>query len=187
MRHTLEQDQQLLDLLESEPEKGIRAMQQHYGGLIWHIVYRVLSNWPEDAEEIASDVLFAVWQHRKEIAASGRPLGPWLTVTARNRAIDRWRKLTRENSIELNEELGLEQDAGPSAGEELIAQLVKEMDEPDREIFLRRYYRMETAKEISAALNMPPNTVNMRLARGRRKLKEHYEAEMRKENTCYAQ
>lgn len=186
MRHTQKEDKALLELLRTEPEKGIYSLQKNYGGLIWHIVFRVLANWPEDAEEIASDVLLAVWQHQEELEKSGRPLGPWITVTARNRAIDRWRKLKRESTTELNEELGVPED-DPSDAEELISRLVKEMKEPDREIFLRRYYRMETAKEIGAALNMPPNTVNMRLARGRRKLKEHYETEMRKESACYAQ
>lgn len=186
MRHTQKEDKEILDLLRKEPEKGIYSLQQNYGGLIWHIVFRVLASSPEDAEEIASDVLLAVWQHRDEQESSDRPLGPWITVTARNRAIDRWRKLKREQATELNEELGIPEEKRSDA-EELIGQLVKELKEPDREIFLRRYYRMETAKEIGAALNMPPNTVNMRLARGRKKLKEHYETEMRRERVCYAQ
>ena len=45
------------------------------------------------------------------------------------------------------------------------------MDPPDREIFLRKYYLLETSKEIAAALDMSEGAVNTRLSRGRERLR----------------
>ena len=53
-----------------------------------------------------------------------------------------------------------------------LFQAVHSMAEPDREIFLRYYYRFETVDSIAARLDMPVGTVKSRLHRGRKRLKE---------------
>ena len=73
-----------------------------------------------------------------------------------------------------------------SDGEDLIGTLVAQMEQPDREIFLRRYYRMETAREIGEALGMTEHTVNVRLSRGRAKLKKEYLKQMGRGSRDYA-
>ncbi len=180
-------DSQLLMLLTQQPEQGIRTLQTRYGGLILRIVGRVLSAHPQDAEEVAADVLVTAWRQAPALLEQGRTLAPWLIVTARNRAIDRWRTLTRKDAVPLNDDLALLIDPILTDGEETIGLLVQELGEPDREIFLRRYYRLESAKEIGQALGLAPNTVNVRLARGREKLKKRYLDEMGKEYPHYAQ
>lgn len=181
MHQAVTEDKALLQLLTEDPEAGIRALQSRYGGMIFRIAVRVLPEYPQDVEEVASDVLAAAWRQAGVLLESGRPLGPWLTVTARNRAIDRRRFLTRRQSVPLDEDLDLLLAADSSEGEDLIAALVTAMEQPDREIFLRRYYRMETAQEIGAAMGIQPHTVNVRLARGRARLKREYLKQMGKE------
>lgn len=181
------EDGTILELLIRQPEQGIRALQSLYGGLIFHIVSRILSQHPEDMEEVAADVLVTTWKQAGNLRQQGRALAPWLVVTARNRAIDRWRTLVRKDALPLNEDAALMTDPILSDAEETIGTLVKQLGEPDREIFLRRYYRLETAKEIGEALGMPPNTVNVRLARGREKLKKQYLYNMGKEHQQYAE
>ncbi len=180
-------EEEICRLLAEDPEQGIWALQAQYGGMIFRVVSRILPEYPQDAEEVAADVLVITWRQVSALAESRRPLGAWLTVTARNRAIDRRRLLARKQALPLNEEVDLLMEAAASDGEDLIAALVSGMDEPDREIFLRRYYRMETAQEIGKAMGMQPHTVNVRLARGRQKLKAEYLKQMRKENGRYVQ
>lgn len=174
-------DAQILGLLQEQPEQGIRTLQSRYGGLILRIASRVLTNRPQDVEEIAADVLVLAWKQAHSLLEKEQPLAPWLIVTTRNRAINRWHSLVRKGTLPLDEELQLIAETAKSEGEELISLLVQQMEEPDREIFLRRYYRLETAKEIGAAIGMTPNTVNARLVRGREKLKNQYLTQMRKE------
>ena len=67
-------------------------------------------------------------------------------VAARNAAIDRWRKLSRSLDVPLTEEI----TAKTAAPEEEICELIDTMPPPDREIFIRKYYFLETAAEIAA-------------------------------------
>ena len=63
---------------------------------------------------------------------------------------------------------------------ELQAQLYRAIDEmrpQDREIFLRYYYYMQTAQQISQQLDIPHSTVRSRLMRGRKVLKKRLEKE----------
>ena len=77
-------DASILRQLITDPEEGIQLLQQQYGGLIYRIIRRVLPEYPQDTEEVAADLL-----------EDDRPLAPWLIVTARNRAIDRRRRLAK--------------------------------------------------------------------------------------------
>lgn len=58
-------------------------------------------------------------------------------------------------------------------GEEraLVRRAVDALLPPDREIFLRHYYYVQTVEEISAVMDLNPSTVKTRLRRGREKLK----------------
>ena len=49
--------------------------------------------------------------------------------------------------------------------------LVAAMSPPDRDIFLRKYYLLQSGKEIAAALGMSVESVNTRLSRGRDRLR----------------
>ena len=55
--------------------------------------------------------------------------------------------------------------------EAMLQELVESLPSPDREIFLRKYYLLETSKEIAEALSLTEGNVNVRLSRGREKLK----------------
>lgn len=169
-------DAQLLLLLVNDPQQGLAALLEVYGGTINGVVRRVLGRAPQDAEECVADVLVAAWQHAPELSRQHRSLKGWLCVTARNAAIDRWRRLSRTQTVELNEELAADWMLSPGAteAEEQIEALVNAMGEPDREIFIRRYWLLQPAKEIGAALGMVEHNVNVRLSRGRAKLKKQF-------------
>ena len=53
-----------------------------------------------------------------------------------------------------------------------VGALVDAMGPPDREIFLRKYYLMQSSREIAASLGMSVGSVNTRLCRGRERLRK---------------
>ena len=158
-------DKAILTQLTGDPQAGLQALLDAYGGMIYAIVRRTLPAAPQDAEECAADVLVAAW----------------LAFTARNTAINRYRKLKRTAGCKpLDENLAADWMLEPrtSDGEDCIAELVAALPEPDREIFLRRYYYLQPCRQIARALGMQEHTVNVRLSRGRARLKQQYLARM---------
>ena len=127
-----------------------------------------------------ADVFVALWKNASRLCNTGTPVKAWLVVTARNTGISRWRSLKRRPSEPLDEDIASDFMLTPRAsdGEDCIAELVAALPEPDHEIFLRRYYLMESSRDIARALSMNEHAVNVRLSRGRAKLKQQYLARM---------
>ena len=110
-----------------------------------------------------------------------RPLAhrcaPWLAVAARNRAIDCYNALRRRETVTLDDGLAetlgelAEFDSATTEAADLVGALVAAMTPPDRDIFLRKYYLLQSGKEIAAALGMSVESVNTRLSRGRDRLR----------------
>lgn len=160
------EDKELLRLISRDGERGLQAALELYGSLVKTIVDRVLYRFPQDAEECAADVFLKLWKHRKKLKSV--PVRAWLIVTARSTAIDRWRKLSREEAVPLPDI----SDDTMLLPEEKIGTLIDNMLPPDREIFIRKYYFLETAAEIAAATGRSVDDINARLSRGRKKLRD---------------
>lgn len=169
-------DTEILAALQTDPQTGLALLLEGYGGLIQAVVRRVLPDRPQDAEECISDVLVSAWRNAGMLARCRRPLQGWLALTARNAAIDRWRSLKRNRTEELDEMIAGDWMLEPRTtdAEDLIGELVAALPQPDREIFLRRYYLMESIREIAAAVRMQEHTVTVRLSRGRARLKQQF-------------
>ena len=180
-------DLQLLYLLANDPQAGIPALLDTYGAMINGIVNRILYQSPQDAEECISDVLLAAWQNARPLLERKRPLKGWLCVTARNKTINRWHSIRRKQTVELKEELASDWMLEPrtSGAEDLIESLVNALQQPDKEIFTRRYYLLESSREIGQRLGMEENAVNVRLSRGRAKLKQQF-LQLSKEEYAHA-
>jgi len=130
---------------------------------------------PEDVEEISADVFVQLWKNAADVQEG--KLKAWLAAVTRNKAKDRLRSL--HIPAPLDEEVLELSLPGPEDGvvRQELRQLAKEavdaLPEPDRSIFLRRYYLYQKTDEIAAELGMNPATVRTRLARGRDKLRAY--------------
>ncbi len=51
---------------------------------------------------------------------------------------------------------------------------IHSLGEPDSEIFIRRYYRGQSTKEIAEVFNLKENTVDKRISRGLKKLRNRF-------------
>lgn len=168
-------DKKLLALLIAHPNEGIAAALGIYGAVINAVITRVLPYNRPDAEECVADALVALWQNASKIQQRKTPLKPWLIVTARNLAITRYNKLLRSTNLPLNENI---EDAKhfiqiqQSDSEDQVASLVLSMKTPDKEIFIRKYYLLETAAQIACALHTSEQNIYTRLSRGREKLRD---------------
>ena len=147
----------LLQAIRRDPDTGLRWAMRDYAALVRGIARRILPGHDRDIEECTADVFVALWRNAARLEATGTPVRAWLIVTARNTAINRYRALQRHDTLPLTDELAatiadLPADPAGDAADEL-AVLVAALEPPDREIFLRKYYLMQSSREIAAALD----------------------------------
>jgi RNA polymerase sigma-70 factor (ECF subfamily) len=132
----------------------------------------------EDVEELASDVFLALWEN----ADNARSLKPYLAAIARNKAKNRLR--AARDTLPLDDKEipsdGAELDDAVILGEEqrAVRSAVLALDTPDREIFVRHYYKAQTVAAIAAGTGMTEAAVKHRLVRGREKLKRILDREV---------
>lgn len=161
------EDKELLRLLNRDCELGLQAALELYGSTVKTIVNRVLYQFPQDAEECTADVFLKLWKNRRRL--KGTPVRAWLIVTARNTAIDRRRKIGRTENLTMIPE---PQEIISEFPEEKLGSLIDDLPPPDREIFIRKYYFLETSAEIAAATGRSVDDINARLSRRRQKIRE---------------
>ena len=164
-------DTQLMNLLDTKPNKALKMLSERYSSLAMAIAGRVLPGRQMDLEEIAADVLIRIWQKRTEL--NSETLRGFVITTARNLAIDRYRILRRQNEVPLFDQ---DQEAAEFLEDQVLTQVlaeqIKTMSPPDGEIFLRHHLLLETAAEIAQRFGLTESAVRSRLHRMRKQLRK---------------
>lgn len=168
-------DQELCRLIRQDASAGLAAAIDLYGGIIKAVLYRILGSRTQDIEDCMGTVFCRLWQNIGTIDPNNGSLRAWLCRVARNLALDLLRS-EREQLLPLEEELlGLTDDLADQSARRLNAKLVQRtvdsMDEPDRTIFIRRYFYLERVRPIAQALGLSEKSVERRLSRGRERLR----------------
>ena len=175
------EDNDLLYLLQSEPETGVARFLEQYASMIYSIVSgrtrEVASE--EDIEECVSDIVFEIFQKVNTIDLEKGSLQAWTAVVSRNRAINLFKKKARERdrtgSIESVESqvytTNLEQSVINADERRQLLRAVKDLGEPDNTIIIRRYYFGQRSREIATDLGMTVSAVDTRLSRAILKLR----------------
>ena len=171
-------ENRILDRLRRGDPAALEKLMDRYlpyvSAVVWNILRGTLQ--PEDAEEVASDVFLAAWEHADAL----RPghIRGWLGTVARNRAKNALRGAGRTLPLEAEElELPAPDDPAEDAlrreDRQRVRRALEALPEGDRTLFLRHYFYAQTVEEIAAALSLNPSTVKSRLWRGREKLREY--------------
>lgn len=172
-------DEKLICAIRARDERAIAHVIETYSRLLWSIASAVLKDVGsvQDVEECVADTFISLWQSPDKFDPARGSLKTWLSITTRSRALDRCRALMRRDALpldeaaflqcrELPEEALLREDARLS-----LQEAVDQLDEPDREILLRRYCRDQKPREIALALGIPVKQVENRLYRAKKKLR----------------
>lgn len=171
-------DTQLLALLQKRDERALSAIQLQYGQQVLHMATRILGC-ESDAEECVNDALLDIWNTVPPTVPAS--FLSYFSLLVRRRAIDRvrYRTAERRGSGEYAgslEELEAVLPAMPDSiddGEILacIQDFLDALPSRDRHIFLLRYFRFCSHREIGKCVGMRESAVNMKLTRLRKKLK----------------
>lgn len=135
------------------------------------------------AEDVVQDVFMQLWLRPSSYDARRGPLGAYVTMLARSRAVDRWRTRTaRDAAVERTKEQvrldgrGAEESADEHAirreRSRTLAATIKRLPAEQRDALLLAYGRGMSASEIAAATKIPLGTAKSRLRLGLRKTRE---------------
>ena len=174
------QEKNIIDAIKAGDEQAMQKIICRYSRLLWSIVGAVLSQvgTTEDMEECVADVFIDLWEHPQKYDESRGGLKAWLSVIARNKAIDRYRQKTKIQTIPLEEtvlaQMGVEPEMENREG---LQEALAELTEEEREILLRRYVYQQKPKEMAVALGVSVKQIEKRLYRIKAKMRKQMEQE----------
>lgn len=172
-------EQELLQRLGRGEVAGLEGLMERYTAYVAAVVARILPGQPQEWEEVTADVFLCAWKERRKL----RPgkVKSWLGTVARNRALNQLRR--QRELLPLEEDvLVLAQDSPQRELEvqeaaELVRAALKDLEPPDRELFVRHYYYGQTVEKAASEMGINCSTAKARLRRGREKLRRRLEQE----------
>ncbi len=183
-------DKELILLLEREPERGIHELMNLYGAAIHTICTNFLYDCPEDdIEETIADTYINFWRNRDKVKMdAGYSLKSYLYAIARNAARDKRRSLKKADIYSIEElELHLVSEENIEKGyekkemEAALHHCLENMKEPDKTIFLYRYFYGYKTGEIAVMIGLSTKKVENILYKGKERLRK----ELIERGICY--
>lgn len=180
------EDSEIIDLYFARSEQAIAETDSKYGPYCRAIAYRILEN-RDDSSECVNDTYFRVWN----AIPPQRPTGfrAFLGRITRNLALGRYRAsraLKRgggrvEVALEELREAAVCLPPDETVDEAELARLIDAfldgLAPQARVFFVRRYWYLDSVKEIAAAYHVGVSAVKMSLLRSRNALKARLEEE----------
>lgn len=175
------EDQVIIDLYFERSEQAIVETDTKYGGYCYSIAYNILAN-REDSEESVSDTYMAAWN----AIPPRRPnfLSAFLGKLTRHISIDRWRKSSARKrgggevilALEELENCVDSQDTESTVERKELVRLLNRflasLPETERNVFLCRYWYLDTIQTISEYSGFSQSKVTSMLHRTRGKLRK---------------
>lgn len=149
-----------------------------YNKLLWIIIGNVLKGvgTPEDIEDCINDVYLKLLENPKLYNYKKGAFKSFLVKVSKNKAIDRYRKLTKINFCDADEQEHSDDDNTLYSiilkeNKDKVYEALNLLSEPDKEIFIRRYLFDEKPETISEKMNLDIKIISNKLFRGKIKLK----------------
>lgn len=180
-------DNEIIALYWERKESAITATAEKYGSYCHTISYNILQD-HSDAEECVNDTYLGAWKSMPP----QRPdrLSVYLGKITRNLSINRFRQATAEKRGQGQVPLALAEleDCIPTAGgtEEIVETMtltealnrfLYSQPKERRSIFIRRYWYLDSIRDIAVRFDMSESKTASLLFRMRKELKHHLEKE----------
>jgi RNA polymerase sigma-70 factor, ECF subfamily len=163
-------DGRLASAAQQGDQSAFGELYTRYAGMIHGLL---LARVPRmDVDDLVQDVFLTAWNR---LAALREPaaFGGWLTMIARNRAVDFHRQAT--NAVELPADLTAHDATAERADAARILEIVRTLPEAYRDTLVLRLVEGMTGPEIAARTGLTPASVRVNLHRGMNLLREQLE------------
>ncbi len=181
------QDEKIIELYFARDEQAIKETESKYNHYLYKIAYNILNN-EQDSNESVNDTYLAAWNsippHRPNV------LSTYLGKLTRRISIDIFRKKNRvkrqssEYAISLTE-IGdcISDDRTPESDYEIkilgeaINAYLKTLSTDARNVFVGRYYYLDSVKDVARYCGMSESKAKTLLYRTRQGLNEYLKKE----------
>ncbi len=179
-------DKEIIRLYNERNEQAISESDKAYGKYCYSIAYRIVDN-ENDAKEIVNDTYLKAWNTIPP--QSPDSLCGYLGMLARSAAIDRLRyyKSEKRGGVRVDAVImELSECTDNSYGGDIVDKMalgkalssfLKSLKKRNRNIFIRRYWYVDSVSEIADRFSLTENAVKAILLRSRRSLKKFLEKE----------
>lgn len=171
-------DEDLLARIVARDDRAIAALYDRYGGLVFALAYRVLSD-RGAAEDVAQDVFLSIWRRASSFQTGRGSVRTWLLSIVHHRAIDRLRGTSGRNRtdapLDIVDRVAAADDpwreVDTNLQRDLLKQSLSTLPEAQRETIELAYFGGYTQSEIAALMAVPLGTVKGRMRIGLQKLR----------------
>jgi RNA polymerase sigma-70 factor (ECF subfamily) len=161
-------DARLLSTIRSGDERAMGELYDLYSSLVYSVALRVLGD-TGAAEDVLQEVFLQLWRRPEAFDSSRGSLPAWLSVIARNRAIDSLRRQRPEtdwSDVIISFDPGLAESAERRRAIEKVRDILNGMPAAQRSALEMAFFEGLTHAEIADKIGDPLGTVKTRIRTG---------------------
>lgn len=170
---------ELVRAMKGRESDALARFQTAYTPLIRYIIAPILPD-EADREECLADVVLRAWEAIDTYDPHRSALTTWLTVLARNTALNRRRDTAKWTGHAPLDEAGAVPDPGDTPEQavlrservQAVRRAIAALSSRDRGLFYRKYYYYQPTAQIAAELGLSQRAVEGRLYRIRKRLQK---------------
>ncbi|MGB5206067.1 MAG: sigma-70 family RNA polymerase sigma factor [Eudoraea sp.] len=181
-------DDYLIDKVIKGENNAYAELVDRYKQMVYTLAYKIVKN-REDAEEVAQDTFVKAYNALNDFKGDSK-FSTWLYKIAYYRSLDYLNKNKRRvktTKIDISEEYNIASlDDALDALEakdraEIIKHAIQKLPGEDSVLITLYYFETLSLNEISKVMGISPNTIKVRLFRGRKRLAKILENNLEKE------
>jgi RNA polymerase sigma-70 factor (ECF subfamily) len=158
----------------SEDAELLRALHAEHGDALFAHALRLTGGDRQRAEDLVQETMLRAWQHPQALDPARGSVRAWLFTTARNLAIDAWRRRSARAGEVITDappERPAVDDTERVVESWLVAEALARLSRPHREVLVECFYAGRSVAEAATRLGVPPGTVKSRTYYALRSLK----------------
>ena len=176
----MQSDDLIITLLQARDESALEMINTKYGRLIKSVAFNVYRS-DTVAEECLNDTLLSIWDTIPP--KEPESISAYAVTISRHKAIDRVKSAVAQKRAipeateysEMLDELAFAEDIADAVVDKIelgriLSEFLRAQSKKNREIFMRRYFDVETVSSISTNMHISKNALNIRLSRMRKEL-----------------
>lgn len=168
-----------INKLQNGNEHALEYIYDKYIPIVKSITYKVIGKFGDNGlvEECINDIFLSVWNNSNKFKGDESNFKNWICAIAKFKSIDYYRSIVKKakvvsGTIEMKDRNTLEEEILITENRNEVINLLNELEDLDRDIFIMKFFLGLKAEDIGAKLNLSKSAIDSRIYRNKKKLKE---------------